>query len=511
MSTPATETSTHTPAASPGPSPWIFAAIIATGIALRLGLYLRNRALWLDEAFLALNIVRRDFHGLAQSLEFRQGAPLAYLWATKAFALLWGPHEYGLRAVPLIAGIAAFIGIYYLGRRVVDRASLLTALGICAVSFPLIRYASEVKQYSLDVLAAVAISYCGVLCVDRAARWQKFALLATVAAVSPWFSHASVFVIAGVLATLAVHSLIRKQTGRMLLLGLPSAVWGLSFAASFALVLRHTAEDDVVRSWWLSAYLPRPIVSPSALKWILWSVTDLFEDPVGLVLPGLGAIAFMIGALTLFKSRPVALALLLSPIGFAFLGAALQRYPFTGRFLLFAVPGIALVIGAGAVTLANLLWARSRAASVLFLLILFVQPALLAVNAVLDPPRAGMRPVIETLRTERADGEPLYVYHWAQFEFLYYAELMGYEPGEMQAGVTSRNDWSYYRGEIENFRGRGRVWFVFSSVEPKLGEGEEQYFLTTLDELGQRVEEHWWKDARLYCYALDGPASSETR
>ena len=54
----------------------------------------------------------------------------------------------------------------------------------------------------------------------------------------------------------------------------------------------------------------------------------------------------------------------------------------------------------------------------------------------------------------------------------------------------------------EAYRGRGRVWFVFNSVEPKLGEGEEQYFLTTLDDLGDRVEEHWWKDARLYCYSL---------
>jgi hypothetical protein len=195
--------------------------------------------------------------------------------------------------------------------------------------------------------------------------------------------------------------------------------------------------------------------------------------------------------------------MLVAPIGFAFVAAALQRYPFTGRFLLFAVPGIALVIGAGAVTIINLLWSRSRAAGVLFLLILFAQPALLAVNGVFDPPRAGMRPVIETLRAERADGEPLYVYHWAQFEFQYYAESTGYEPGEAHWGITSRNDWSYYRRDIEAYRGRGRVWFVFNSVESVLGEGEEQYFLTTLDELGQQVEEYGWKDARLYCFVFE--------
>ena len=52
--------------------PWI---IILIGVALRLGLYLANNSLWLDESFIALNIVNKSFPELLKPLDYKQLLP----------------------------------------------------------------------------------------------------------------------------------------------------------------------------------------------------------------------------------------------------------------------------------------------------------------------------------------------------------------------------------------------------------------------------------------------------
>jgi hypothetical protein len=51
------------------------AAMMLLGLALRLRPYLANRSLWMDESFLALNIMERSFGQLTQPLDHLQGVP----------------------------------------------------------------------------------------------------------------------------------------------------------------------------------------------------------------------------------------------------------------------------------------------------------------------------------------------------------------------------------------------------------------------------------------------------
>jgi hypothetical protein len=76
--------------------PWPRAALLATlalGIAARMAQYLGNRSLWLDEAYLALNILSRDFSGLLRPLDHHQIAPPLFLWAVKLAISFWGDSE----------------------------------------------------------------------------------------------------------------------------------------------------------------------------------------------------------------------------------------------------------------------------------------------------------------------------------------------------------------------------------------------------------------------------------
>jgi len=128
------------------------------GVFLRLWQYSANRSLWFDEALLALNIVHRPFALLLQPLDNNQGAPIAFLFSEKALIELFGNKDYVLRLFPLVTGSVAIFLMWKVLEDYVGGVGAKFALLSFAISEALIYYASEVKQYSSDVLACLLYS-----------------------------------------------------------------------------------------------------------------------------------------------------------------------------------------------------------------------------------------------------------------------------------------------------------------------------------------------------------------
>ena len=61
---------------------------LALGIAMRLLRFALNYPLWNDEAYLAGNVLDRDYVGLTRPLDYQQVCPLLFLWAEKAVSLV---------------------------------------------------------------------------------------------------------------------------------------------------------------------------------------------------------------------------------------------------------------------------------------------------------------------------------------------------------------------------------------------------------------------------------------
>src|SRR4051794_13749851 len=80
---------------------------LALGILLRLVRLGLKHPLWMDEAYLAANLLGRDFAGLMRPLDYQQVCPLLFLWAEKAISLVLGFNEWSLRLLPTIASIAS--------------------------------------------------------------------------------------------------------------------------------------------------------------------------------------------------------------------------------------------------------------------------------------------------------------------------------------------------------------------------------------------------------------------
>ena len=68
--------------------------LILTGTAIRLRNFIHNRALWLDEATLSLNIIHRDYRQLLEPLDTLQIAPIGFLYVEKFFTQVFGISEY---------------------------------------------------------------------------------------------------------------------------------------------------------------------------------------------------------------------------------------------------------------------------------------------------------------------------------------------------------------------------------------------------------------------------------
>ena len=133
---------------------WVF---VGLGMLLRIARYAMNYPLWWDEAFVAVNFIRRDYFDLLRPLDYGQVCPVLFLWAELAVVKLLGFSEWSLRLFPLACSVASVPLFRYAAGRVVRGVSLLLAVAIFAVSYHPIRHAADVKPYASDLLAAVAV------------------------------------------------------------------------------------------------------------------------------------------------------------------------------------------------------------------------------------------------------------------------------------------------------------------------------------------------------------------
>jgi len=344
-----------------GRATWAF---VGLGVVLRVAMYGLDFPLWWDEAFVAVNLLRRGYLDLLRPLDYGQVCPLLFLWAELAAARLLGFSEWSLRLFPLGCAVAGVFLFRAMARQVVRGRAELIAVAVLAVSVHPIRHAADLKPYATDLLAAVVLQGLALGWLrDRGrpgrlwglAGFVPFALLA---------SHPAAFVAGGVGAALAWPA---WRSGRR---GVRSAflAYGLAMMATSAWVYvgftraQASASGPGMGMMWARSF--PPLDSPLGLvRWLATVHTgDMLAYPcggergastLGLGLAIAGAVA--IGR----RGRFAALGVLVGPLGLALIAAALRRYPYGGpaphgsaaRVMQYAAPGLCLLIGVGAASL----------------------------------------------------------------------------------------------------------------------------------------------------------------
>ncbi len=332
--------------------------ILILGMAWRVLRYATGQPLWGDEAFLAVNVLTRDFRGLLAPLRYHQIAPIGFLWAELAAVRILGPSERALRMIPWLAGLASLALFARFALRAVDRRSALFAVGILAASYYPVRHSAEVKPYATDLLASLvvtALAWNVQLSPKSPRRWLA---LSFATGLGVWFSYPLAFVAAGAWLVLAAR-VSRDRTGGMIagLLGY-GVVLAASWTALYALVERSQAASAplyVQMKTWRGAFPPlsRPWMLPG---WLLDVHTgNMLAYPNGGNDFGSTATAILVGfgILALGRYRPWLVALLLAPLGPTLVASAFRLYPYgtSARTTLYMAPAFCLLAGVGLVEL----------------------------------------------------------------------------------------------------------------------------------------------------------------
>lgn len=450
--------------------------LLALGLLFRARHFLAVRSLWLDEAMLALNILNLSFAELTQQpLPYQQGAPIAFLFFLKASVLLFGDSEYSFRLFSFIAGVASLPMMAYLAKKYLHTAGALLSVALFAGSSFVIYYTAEAKPYIGDLFVILFIFLLYLWLINAPYSNRRIILFTFTTSLLLWLSYASVFGIAAVGLSLLWHYSQSDQT---------RAFWrtfaGLAFAGVNALLIywwnvRPIAEDAFLSSFWQAAYMP----FPPTLDWLSGMVAALLKKPLGLEIPvwlalGLG----LVGAIWLWmRQRTFALPILLTLL-LTLVAGALQKYPLAERMLLFWVPLIFLLFGAAFDALLHILRPRSLALFAISLLGVYVlfYPAQESFRNLQNPlTREHIRPAMQYLAENYREGDLLYLYHFAEPAYLFYAPKYGLDGIPYVVGQDRLDAPTLYESDIDALDIQGRAWFLFTHVYEDATINEENY------------------------------------
>jgi hypothetical protein len=423
--------------------------LVAIGIALRAWQYTADQSLWFDELSIARNVIGRSLIDLVREpLAYQQIAPIGYLVLVKLSTLLFGPSDLALRLPAFLGGITALVLFWRLAP---DNP---IAVGLFAISIPLIRYSAEVKQYSLDVVAALILTLIALDLARREPSVRRCVAAGLAGLVIVWFSQTAVFVMAGLGAALV---LLRAR--RAALVTIP--IWAAASVAAMIVSIHHVPPETMafMHRFWTSrtAFFPTS-PKPSDALWVWDRVAQVFGRAFSwYVWPGLFAGATFVGFVRLWRERRDVAMLVLGPVLVTLLAAVAQQYPFLNRTILFLMPAMLLAVGAAVE------WVRSRTSWVVVLPFAVI-PVVALVR--MPPPYfyEGFKPVLAYVQSHRRPGDAVYVYANAYEAVDHYGPRYGLPAGSYVVGMCDERETRPFLEQVDRFRGAPRLWVIGSSV-----------------------------------------------
>jgi hypothetical protein len=418
---------------------WLF---VAVGVVVRVLQYGANRSLSIDESYLALNVIQKSPAGLLHGLAFTQAAPLGFLEAQKLSVFALGRGEYALRLLPLCVSLASLVVFSLVARRLLKPLAAIVAVAVVALLDPLVYYSSTGKQYAFDAAATVLVIGAAARAeLGPTTRLERL-LLAPVGATLIWFSHASIFLLAGLGAMFAFSWVRARERALAADLVLMAATWIGSFAIEYRLSEANFGriigafESGHARAFpsvgsgsgWFDAttdrlrYLVGLEDTASGFQ-VLISLPSWVNRSLTIAVAGLVAV----GVASFLRSHPRLTPILLVPVSLALIASGLHHYPLAGRTLLFVLPLVAICAGEGVAALRRL--GRIPVAAALACVATI---GLLPAQHLVSPrENEEMKQALSYLDRHRRPGDGLYLSKAAQYAFAYY-HLCGcsrFDPG----------------------------------------------------------------------------------
>jgi uncharacterized membrane protein len=498
-------------------SPLTIVTIVVSAALVRGAVYLADRSLIIDEAFIALNLGRRSADHLTGELDWNQAAPIGFLEIEKLLVTLFGSSEYVLRAAPFAASLIALMLLAVLARRLLESYSVPLAVLVFAGIALATSYAAIAKPYSFDIAVVLAL-YLATISVLRGERvpWSIVGL-AALGVVAPLLSYASVFAVTASAIALLIDAALRRSRKRLIGSAFVIFAW-LIFLVS--LYFAHSGTLSNLRS----SLARENLDSLQSFRNSLGNLREVLgvsvhSNGLGGMFATLAALcaAFLIGIGVIHIARMslATAAMLVLPGVFAFVASAAGWYPLLPRTMLFLAPTLALFVADGCGTFLR----SSRKLSVRSLAIALVAVVIAAEAAATARairevrPDDGIKPIMATLAERQRPGDTIYLSYAAQYPFAHYLECRC--AGSQVARAVRAHLWkvkptaggvaqwspaltsSSRRFRIGVFRGydprylnedlralpRGRVWVILAGASVE----QSRAVVARLNRRGQRL------------------------
>lgn len=298
----------------------MFYSIIFIGAFLAIYQFIFNRSLWFDEAYLALNIISKDFIELTKPLNYNQVAPIGFLLIERISVLILGKNELALRIFPLISFLTS-IPLFYLfsNKLVKNNVIALISTSIFSITLSLLSYSSEVKQYSSDVLFTIIILYYSLTL--QLNKNKSLFIYAIIGSIAVWFSNVSIIILF-VTGVYFLHFEGYQNKNCKILF--PFLFWATSFFIYYYLFIHNHPATEHMVSFWEKSFLPLNPFSKDFYSFLFRATQNVYGYLLSFgffwfipLLISLSAIVFMLKhrkyTLLYFCLAPIILHLLLCP------------------------------------------------------------------------------------------------------------------------------------------------------------------------------------------------------
>ncbi len=511
--------------------PWL---IIAWGLYYRFDQYFFNPSLWLDEALVAVNVINRTFSEILKApLEYSSYiAPPGFLVMAKLLTVCFGNSDLILRLFPFCCGVLSLLFYYPMAKHYISEAAVPLALFFFALSKPLIYYSSVFKQYSSDVLIVIILLWIVPAYRSYVLTPLRLTSLAAVGSIVVWFSHPSVFILATIGIYIIYPYLMKHQWYSAVKLVTIYLIWLLNFVLLYFLFIHvATPNDKWLHKFWVlkNAFMPSPF-SSQGIEWLCNTFESILKFPGGFENFQLAGCLLAIGCVALSANRKGTLFLLLLPVLIALLVSYSQQYAFSSRLLLFVLPALYLIISESIVQLHVMLLTYPKRT------IVSVIAQIILVTCLIDYPIyrrrviQDIKPVFDHIQQNIQAQDCIYLYYWVEPVFRCYAasynvdyeachiitpmqkheytkevdyfrSKQGLKPAAVSEtqcilGISEFFDKS--KPDLDQLRGSGRVWFIFSHISKH----KRSLFLNYLDSMGARIDENLQPGASAHLYDL---------
>jgi len=424
---------------------------------------LSKRSLWLDEAAVALNS-QGSLRQMVDLTRHRNSSPIAFPLLLHAVQKI-GTSARSVRLPSAVFSLLAVLVMLMLPRVGTNRQAAFIAATVLTLSASQIRYAQEVREYSLSVLLASLMIYGLLNFLNSEGRRRAF-LYATLFA-APLAQYGLVLFGFSIIGTLAFDRMRRHKPfiGDAVRFGLALTTSGL---ISLVLTLRFQLQisaNNYLHDFFFNGRLTEPV---SMVTFLAGNTYSLFKYlMLGDVVAGMFLLSFAVYCFRFITEHrdSCELPLFLSALTIAVLAALVHAYPYGAiRQCLYLAPVTALAFGNASVCVASPLKNSMQLAwtGVVMSIVLISGLQMLKVQ---NPYRdiEDINSVLACLDKLRSRDDAVYIYPGARPALQFYgisADRFVY--GEHYPQV----DLEAYREEIRAAmqRGTGRLWIVLSHI-----------------------------------------------